>query len=55
MCYRFWYLQVAFVTITLGGQVMHLYKYIEHQRYLRFFINNKAVLDLLGDAGLQEA
>lgn len=33
---------------------MHLYWYIEHQRYLCFSINNKAVLDLLGDAGIQE-
>jgi len=28
---------------------MHLYWYIENQRYLCHSINNKAVLDLLGD------
>lgn len=33
---------------------MHSDHYIEHQRYLCFSINNKAVLDLLGDAGEQE-
>lgn len=33
---------------------MHLYWYIKHQRYLCCSMNNKALLDLLGDAGVQK-